>query len=418
MTFNIRTSNSLTSNMMIFKPFTWLANWYRSHIRHQVFSIISLLMLVVAIGIGVIGWAATEIAADSFINQRVSVMQSQWIHKTEQTNNHAPATAQHIQIYAFEDANKPQFLNAINRIGIEEFELSNAHVATFESPLHSLSQDRPWIHLVYLPDIDPEMVNYGDGVLAYVGYMMLLVMLLGLVTAHIISKRFSAPILDLVEQVKAPQNTSKSIASTNHRRDEIGDLHRAYQESFARIQAFLQREQQFTRFASHELRTPVHIIQGATDLLIMTEAQASHEPASRLLSDKPLAQEATSHKRLQVIQRIQKANREMNELINTFLLIGREEHQQQSLKSILEIIQATIEQHQHLLNDQSITFTPKDESDFLVEEHFAGVVISNLIRNAFSYSHTSVTMSQRGRRLIIENDILEAQAKALAMVSR
>ncbi|TKF33345.1 sensor histidine kinase [Enterovibrio norvegicus] len=355
--------------------------WYTSHIRHQVFVIISVLMLLVVLAIGIISWAATEIAADSFINQRATLMQRQWMQSSIQLGAAANITSPYLALYSGDDNTIPDFLKGIDTLGVKEFELSNAHVVTFLSPFKT-----DWLHFVYFPDKDPEMVNYGQGVMAYVAYMMLLVFALGLVAAHLISRHFSLPILGLVQQVHQLPEDGASI-KRRARNDEIGALQNAYQNAYLRIQSFLEREKQFTRFASHELRTPVHVTKGAVDLLKMIEGD---------------------EKKKNILSRIELANQDMEKLINTFLLIGREEMGQQNRVSLGEIINESLSRHHYLLSDRHIDVMRTIESDVIVAEDFAKVVLANLVRNAFSYSLSSVRVVLEGRRLVIQNDISEA----------
>ncbi|MFD2177897.1 sensor histidine kinase [Veronia pacifica] len=227
------------------------------------------------------------------------------------------------------------------------------------------------------------MVDYGQGVVAYVCYMMILVFIVGLVSANLISKHFTAPILSLIEQVERSSGDNIQMPGTN-RRDEIGELHRAFYQSFSRIQAFLHREKQFTRFSSHELRTPVHVIGGSVQLLEMCE------------NDK---------KRLEIIKRISGANRDMEQLINTFLFIGREQKNRQPEVRLSDTLRDCIEEHKYLLSDRDVNIECHSSSDEMVKMYFAKVIVANLVRNAFNYAKSKVVVTLSARRLLIENDI-------------
>ncbi|MEM9555309.1 MAG: HAMP domain-containing sensor histidine kinase [Acidobacteriota bacterium] len=94
---------------------------------------------------------------------------------------------------------------------------------------------------------------------------------------------------------------------TDRRRDEIGSLTRATRAAARRIHAFAARERDFTRNASHELRSPLTVIRGATELL---RARTEHDAAL----ERPL-------------ERIERATRRMESTIETFLWLAREEQQ-------------------------------------------------------------------------------------------
>ncbi|WP_161569583.1 sensor histidine kinase [Veronia nyctiphanis] len=239
------------------------------------------------------------------------------------------------------------------------------------------------VQTTYWPNRDPEMADYGDGVIAYVCYMMLLVFALGLLSAHLISRHFSSPILTLTKQVEQYSNQNRPLVNTN-RSDKVGELHRAFFAAFSRIQAFLEREKQFTRFSSHELRTPVHVIGGSVQLLELSDSD---------------------ERRLNILKRISDANKDMEQLINTFLFIGREQQNTQPKVSLAETLRNCITQHEYLLSGRSVDVECYVHSDEKSEVYFSKVVLANMLRNAFGYAQSQVAISLTGQRLVIVNDI-------------
>ena len=89
------------------------------------------------------------------------------------------------------------------------------------------------------------------------------------------------------------------------RDDELGVLARATRTSALRIGDFLERERNFTRNASHELRSPLTVVRGALELL---QQQTGDVPSA----EAPLA-------------RIERATRRMESTVETFLWLAREE---------------------------------------------------------------------------------------------
>ena len=71
-----------------------------------------------------------------------------------------------------------------------------------------------------------------------------------------------------------------------------------------RVEAFVARERNFTRDASHELRTPLTVIRVAADLL---EAERELSPRGE-----------------RSLRRIQRASRDMEQVIDAFLILARE----------------------------------------------------------------------------------------------
>jgi signal transduction histidine kinase len=85
---------------------------------------------------------------------------------------------------------------------------------------------------------------------------------------------------------------------------EVGQLTSALRSLTRRTRDLVARERDFTRDASHELRTPLTVIRVATDMMLADE-------------DIP----ARGHRTL---QRIQQAGRDMEAIIDAFLILARE----------------------------------------------------------------------------------------------
>ncbi len=151
--------------------------------------------------------------------------------------------------------------------------------------------------------------------------------------------------------------------------EEVGVLARALRDATVRVLGFIQREREFTGNASHELRTPLTVIKGATELI---EAQ----PAAR--------QEAVR----KPLDRIHRAVGEMEETIEIFLELARED----SLDSALElcplrlVVEDVIAHHRRLLADRPVDVEIRVPGDVRIEtsERALSIVLGNLIGNAFA----------------------------------
>jgi len=137
-----------------------------------------------------------------------------------------------------------------------------------------------------------------------------------------------------------------------------------------RIDDFVERERNFTRDASHELRSPLTVIKIA---------------AGMLLSE----QELDRHARNSVL-RIQRSATDMEELTAAFLLLAREVDREFAAEPacINEIVEHELERARYLLDDKPISVTCDADCRLVTpaSEKVLSVLIGNLIRNAFNYT--------------------------------
>src|SRR5205823_3140504 len=85
------------------------------------------------------------------------------------------------------------------------------------------------------------------------------------------------PIADMAEQAaRLPLSGAEDLDGSG-RRDEIGQLARAFNGLLARLRAALRTQRQFMADASHELRTPVSIIRTAADVALSRESRTPDE---------------------------------------------------------------------------------------------------------------------------------------------
>jgi signal transduction histidine kinase len=138
-----------------------------------------------------------------------------------------------------------------------------------------------------------------------------------------------------------------------------------------RVEAFVEREQQFSRYASHELRTPVTIIKGAV-VLLKRKLSGEEDPAWRPL------------------MRIERSVTNMENIIETLLWLSREDmpiDQKQSFP-LTPVVQETIEQNRYLIGNKpiDIEIISEAEPQLALPTSFFQIAMTNLIRNAIQYT--------------------------------
>lgn len=170
--------------------------------------------------------------------------------------------------------------------------------------------------------------------------------------------------------------------------DEVRVLADAMTRFTQRLDEFIARERQFTRDASHELRSPLTVLRMATELL---DADSSLGPAGR-----------------KALARIKRAARDMEELIGAFLLLAREN--ESGLPSehlcINDIASRELDTAKLLAADKPVEAHMSEQCKLMIEapEKVLSVLIGNLLRNAFSYTEAGKVEITVADKLVVIQD--------------
>lgn len=156
----------------------------------------------------------------------------------------------------------------------------------------------------------------------------------------------------------------------------------------SRIERFAERESNFTRDASHELRTPMTVIRMAGDLLatdgsLSTSAQRS-------------------------VTRIQAAVRDMQALVEAFLILAREGESGLPDEEVCinEIVHEEVDKVRPLLADKAVQLQLDEQVSFDLHAppRALAVLLGNLLRNACVYTDRgTITVRVRAGELLVED---------------
>jgi signal transduction histidine kinase len=202
--------------------------------------------------------------------------------------------------------------------------------------------------------------------------------------AYRFSKRAISPVIWLANEVSRwdPKNpretnlTSEKLPSDLEGETQV--LADALSGYIQRIDELVERERTFTRDASHELRSPLTIIKLACEML---------------LSDERIDKFTERN-----VRRIESSSRDMESLIEAFLLLARDAESglPEEEISINHLIEDEIERAQPLLQQKNVqlNFVAQHELRLFAPAKVVGVMIGNLIRNACRYTDQgSVTVA-------------------------
>jgi signal transduction histidine kinase len=154
-----------------------------------------------------------------------------------------------------------------------------------------------------------------------------------------------------------------------------------------RLEEFVERERAFTRDASHELRTPLTVIKASADML--TD------------EDSPPFTQRTA-------ERILRAVRDMESLIDSFLILARESDSglPEEEFSVNDVVHEEIERAEPLCEGKPVHILREERAALVLysSPRAFSVLIGNLIRNACQYTDRGrVTVTVESDRVVVRD---------------
>ncbi len=264
-------------------------------------------------------------------------------------------------------------------------------------------------HAVSLGDkVYQVYVGNADGRPLYVGYditewealeepiirnligAVVLVCVLAVVLGFWISRQVITPVTALSERLKALDPRQRNVRIAADFGGEVAAIAESFDRYMERLDGFVEREQLFTAAAAHELRTPLAVIQGATEVLA-----EQHDP--------PLTVR-------RVTARLQRATREMREFIEALLFLSREDSgrgDEQARCEIGAIVTQLVDDYRGLAagrHDLALETAPGADLWLDTPPALPTIVISNLLRNALEHTERgTIRVTLEGRTLRIDD---------------
>jgi signal transduction histidine kinase len=223
------------------------------------------------------------------------------------------------------------------------------------------------------------------------------------------SRRAFSPVVALARQVRELDPTAPEPARFDRSRlppaadDEVQELADALGRYSDRLAEFVARERQFTRDASHELRSPLTVIQISSELL---------------LADEPLSDAGR-----RAAERIRRAAGDMDELTNAFLLLAREDQVglPASPVCINDVVSEELARAQQAAEGKPVVarLTENFRLHLDAPERVLAILVGNLLRNAFSYTDRGeVDVSIEADKVVIRDTGVGIAPDRLAEIYR
>ena len=235
-------------------------------------------------------------------------------------------------------------------------------------------RDEGTLYLVYdRGSID--RLLYGFVVLPIAVSLVVVLLVSGL--TYSVSKRLVTPVNWLAREVAAwdPRRPDIGALSPERLPPDIGSgearqLARALHMLGKRVESFVSRERNFTRDASHELRTPLTVIRVAADLLETETGLSARGQRS--------------------LQRIQRASRDMEAVIDAFLILAREAEVAPRVEefAVADVVAEEVDKVQPLLAGKPVHLRVVEEArpQLHAPARVLAVMVGNLLSNAVQYT--------------------------------
>lgn len=247
-------------------------------------------------------------------------------------------------------------------------------------------------YFYYIVDVS-DFVNYDNHSEEYILEIfinfLILILCLALLIGFFLAKMVISPLTRLANSVDCVDHQHYAKKQETYFNDEIGFLAKKIDSFVDRTNQFVLREKAFSRDASHELRTPVASSRAALELAMSLK-------------------EGQTGKMSQFLQRIHRANRDMTHLIETFLMLGKEDKEQasESSFSLYKLVDNAFQKHDYLKKSANIQCVNNVDTHLNVNgaEQLLSIVIDNLIRNALQHTYQgSITVYNEGTKILIKD---------------
>lgn len=356
-----------------------------------------LLVLAVVFGVSLL----TLVTRDALVRQRLTVeAQAFWERQSgSRLSTHLPATST-LQGYfrpASEEAALPPYVASLPE-GVNFVYRSHKAV---------LVQRRPEgvLYLVLRTRAVDELMWTAAGVMILLGLMTALAVTL---LTYRKSRRMVLPVNRLAEEVArwdptqgdltAPLAVSGFVEEPSR---EVQALSHALHGLASRVGEFVQRERDFTRDASHELRTPLTVIRVASDMMLADPALPPH-------GRRPL-------------ERIQRAARDMEAVIDAFLVLARESGVAPVSEEfdVAAVVREEVEKARPSLLDKPVELRMEAVASpkLFAPPSVLAMIVRNLVQNACNFTEEgSVEVRVEADAVVVRDSGIGMSAQTLQHV--
>jgi signal transduction histidine kinase len=230
-------------------------------------------------------------------------------------------------------------------------------------------EDDLWAFLIY--DVSDNQRLKQQLIAALIGVVLVFSVLSFMLGASA-SRRVMKPVSDLAARLDTLSEEGKpERLSVHFADDEVGQLADALDSYADRLHHLVERDREFNADVSHELRSPLTVITGATELLL-AQPDLDEKVRTRLL-------------------RIARAARQSADITTALLHLVRAEQgidKDSSAQNVGRIVKDVVHLHEPLIGNKSLALrvVEEDRVSVIAPESVVAVTVGNLIGNAMRYT--------------------------------
>jgi len=229
--------------------------------------------------------------------------------------------------------------------------------------------DDLWAFLIY--DLTENQLLKKQLLMALIG-VVLAFSLLSFTLGAWSSSRVMKPVTDLANRLESLAGEGQPVKlSTRFADDEVGQLAMALDSYAERLHQLVERDREFNADVSHELRSPLTVITGATELLL---AQPDLEPKIRTR-----------------LLRIARAARQSADITTALLHLVRAEQgidKESTAQNVGLVVNELVHLYEPLIGNKELQLEVReiDKVSVIAPESVIAVTVGNLIGNAMRYT--------------------------------
>lgn len=204
--------------------------------------------------------------------------------------------------------------------------------------------------------------------------------------ARILSRKLSRPIAQLSQDLSTISPDERGIRLSDHfEDDEVGKIAQAFDSYTSKMDSYVEKQIGFAAMASHELRSPLTIVQTSADLIAYRDNDPEIKP---------------------YLEKIQRSAANMANIIDTLLAVTRDQPTRNADQSIQlqPLVDEILDAMKHEIRTKQIEIENNlaPEINIKADKTLLTVVLTNLIKNGVKHGRdSSIKIEMEGRVLSI-----------------